>query len=249
MARDPSSVGRQRQEAAHNLVSDRGEGVGRPVGWEHFGRGKGHTMTMQGNKRAGWWPLAAAAAVILSGCGSLAQADPEQVRSEVQAMAEEMHAVSQEELQQLSADKLGAPGEVLTEEDRQTAARVEDETDDVLASIEAISADGQKAVADYLTDILPAAEYFNLDGLSDAERAVLAQESVLSMAYLQMEGPVTVDELGPEDVEVIDAEHVRITVSFGGDTSDPVEVYLVKDGDEWKVDGGKALEQRAERER
>ena len=186
-----------------------------------------------------WLAAAAAAAFLMAGCGSPAPSD-ETLKSEAGEMVGDYMSRTRDDAQsKLKAGDLKPLQEVLPGEDLEAAAELEEETD-VLTAIESLSPEGQRKGADYLYERLPAADMYSLDGLSDAEKILVFQNTFTWVGFMDDSHVQEASEVGPEDVFLEDGGgEPRARVMAGASIGD---LYLVWIDGEWKIDGPRMLE-------
>lgn len=190
-------------------------------------------------KTTRWLAAAAAAAFLMAGCGSPVPSE-ETLKSEAGEMVGDYMSRTRDDAQStLKAGDLKPLQEVLPGEDLEAAAELEEETD-VLTAIESLSPEGQRKGADYLYERLPAADMYSLDGLSDAEKILVFQNTFTWVGFMDDSHVQEASEVGPEDVFLEDGgDEPRARVMAGASIGD---LYLVWTDGEWKIDGPRMLE-------
>ena len=191
------------------------------------------------NKTLRWLAATAAAAFLIAGCGSPAPSD-ETLKSDAGEMVGDYMSRTRDDARAtLIAGDLKPLQEVLPGEDLEAAAELEEETD-VLTAIESLSPEGQRKGADYLYERLPAADMYSLDGLSDAEKILVIQNTFTWVGFMDDSHVQEASEVGPEDVFLEDGgDEPRARVMAGATIGD---LYLVWIDGDWKIDGLRMLE-------
>lgn len=187
------------------------------------------------------------AVVFLAGCGQESGTyDPVEVRAEVKS-AFAAHQSRTAESVELTGDGFEELYAKITAALSPDQAEIfhSTEFDTVHERFEALNPETQKALADLYEEYNPEANFYHYEELSDAGRAVLGANAIIIAVATDENDAKAAAEMEEEDIYVDDARHAWFSYDDpddGNPDGTGRDVFMVKVGDDWKIDGAAAFE-------
>lgn len=186
----------------------------------------------------------AVAVVLLAGCAQDdSKFDPEKVRADVKSTFAAYQAKSAD-----SVEVVGDGLDGLTEEVENSLQDGELEiyqnSETVSERFESLSPETQKKLADLFTDYNPVSEFYSYDGMDDSERATLAATTLVITVATDENDVKAAKDIDESLITVTDARHAVIGYDDPDSNASGTsrDVFMVKIGDEWKIDGARTYE-------
>jgi hypothetical protein len=119
------------------------------------------------------------------------------------------------------------------------------ESSDPFTGLKTISPEAQKKVADFYKGLDPVTEFYDYEGLDDAEQAGVSLTSLITTTFLTSndvaEAARKVDE---SNITIVDDTHATSNFRPGVDpSSSNSQMFLIKTDKGWKIDGKKTYDQ------
>lgn len=120
------------------------------------------------------------------------------------------------------------------------------ESEDPFKAIESLNPETQEKVAEFYKGLDPVADYYSYDELSASEKSIISLTSLVTTTFLATpEFAEAGKSITEDDVTVNDATHatVKFAEAASATAGARTEMFMVKVGEEWKIDGKKTIKQ------